>query len=1108
MKNIIRNLFMIFVIVFTVLDVNASIYNLGDTASISRASSSFSVSGLDVYTFKTSDVYTQTYNRKYSAYKYTTTINGSTYSAFCLDPHKYGYHNATHTIVGVYEEREIAVNSKDVLLYDKAIKAMFDYADANKGSLSANEFYHAQLMALRTMNFNFGYYSIDSSIISSEQYLIGTYTNLAVYWNTEVYSELSAQVNANYQNSTNSTNSIIKTSYLPINGNYYIINVGSSVGTAAQVYTLAQNMYKAGLEATLVEVEEDSQGTADLEIYESEEKREGNTVTKYITLTAKDFEGNGKIEEFNAEFTGSNITTKCSIKYADGTTNEFASCSDIEGISIDNGDVLTVEVISELLEDDFCDMESYKLTFKISDDSLTSEEGENAYDIDRNVYILYTSTTYTDSNGNIYVPQRFIFSDKGKYDDNYNDEDPDDNTKTYVMTGDITACAKSCDTFVSIPTDCLDFEDGLMDYYVGSVSTDKNVGQCIIDNVDDNGNSYTASSCNYDIDGEEVSNGMELVDSNPYCTVSCVENYDKIVFPGIQNVDSGRYFQVSATVSGNKSCYTSTIDYDKFVQDITAAQKAMVDAYNEYQSSVKAEVTTVENSTCTTGNAYLGLENTYTHQEVSVNSKGESTLTTSQETVNSGSTTSCSGNTVEELEGLRLETIEASAVKVNKAQDSFNEILANLVGCTAGVSVSNPTNSTTMTGWNMLFALDATIEYDYGMNLDGDYVDDYMNMAGLKTDGNNFMVPNSDYDYNDYTVDFEYCSEFNEDGECVEISENDKFSNKDFVYCAADRCEIITIENLPTENISSVKGSIDKEVEYKTPDVFYVAFPSGEVIYSNDPSVTEKEDDIQVSLIPGLPVALSTEKGVYSFTFKIENLGEYYDTCEAGRISEIAKDTVDEENNLSGFENEYICYYTPNCPDCEIETDIEVEENDCKTCLVDGTFQMYFRTISTNVSSDTEYSTGKYESFNPNDRDLGYNWDTDTDYGIVTDKAKATLEEIYSLGNGIYSEDPVLSVTLTPAIAGEIKEDNGNRSSYADDTLTCYDYGDGDNKLENIFCYSDLLDVWSEKYSNNFEFSNRTGNINADVGTTGNTYWTAFTVSVNTDYYFGGPAWK
>lgn len=159
-----------------------------------------------------------------------------------------------------------------------------------------------------------------------------------------------------------------------------------------------------------------------------------------------------------------------------------------------------------------------------------------------------------------------------------------------------------CNPVVTIPSDCDDFdtEDVASGYISDIATTGKNcnnsnvvdqIKKCVIGNKDARDESYEATN--------ELS-------GNPYCKVWCSESYD-FDLPTAQYSTSGGYFTLSTSISGKRDCYISSaddpnmpIDEEKFNQDLTAAQHAVIDAYNEFsywKSAIEAEVNIEERQT-------------------------------------------------------------------------------------------------------------------------------------------------------------------------------------------------------------------------------------------------------------------------------------------------------------------------------------------------------------------------------------------------------------------------------------------------------------------------------------------------------------------------------
>ncbi len=302
-----------------------------------------------------------------------------------------------------------------------------------------------------------------------------------------------------------------------------------------------------------------------------------------------------------------------------------------------------------------------------------------------------------------------------------------------------------------------------------------------------------------------------------------------------------------------------------------------------------------------------------------------------------------------------------------------------------------------------------------------------------------------------------------------------------------------------------ISKSSEGTEEYETPSALYTTFPTGEVT---------KEAVSNSSIINGLPVGSDENSGKY--TLIIDDLGEYYDDCSLGRLidADQTKNSVDDVLNVAGTTGRYICDYIIDCPDCDYVGECDdglCGEDICETCLfVGGISQLYYRIISLN-------------NFNPNNRNLGYNFDTaDYDFGFIRGKAESTLDFIsrdsivFGKGEAIYGEEPLASVTMTPSFANDVRTYNReeeNKGAYNNETLVCYDYG----TYENVMCYSTFLDNYSK--SGDIIFSSSEIRPSVDErddyeDTDGNDYWDFYTYGINTDFgstspnTIGGPSWK
>lgn len=1009
MKNKLTIIFILLISIvyfINVEEVSASVFNVHDSLIVYKGERS-RINDLVVVSSSNESVVKDggtggNVKESYTPYMYYVTVGGVNYSVYCQDPHKYGFPGTNHVIDSEY----LVSNTRDyvdVKYFDMASLRMNTYAEANRSGLTNEEFYTAMLIATRTLTFSFAYYDSPENIIEEAYYAdqlfqISMFRNLAAYWNElDPLTEAKVDViNANY----GGPGKILNNNYYTQGGIYYTLTVQNHTSRGAAVYNFAKEIYLAGIDA----MHDMATGTtfttiASVTPSTSKEVRVDDIVTKTVTLFARDFAGDGKIYDFNAKSSSSNVTITCT--HNDNTI----PCTNYSG-SLNSDDKIIVTIKSKLV-DTVDDTVKYTIDYNLSDDSLIEMRG----------FIIY-ATTRIGSGANPVVPQRFVVFD-------------DQSGFAGAAGGTISASKNNCNYEITVPTDCIDVDGEESDRdFSGSITATENVEKCIINN-DEN----IASQCHYDTN---TPNGMANVSDNKFCTVSCTESYEKITFPGVQYSQAGRYFKIGANIDGTKTCYTDAIDYDLFYD-------YMDDIFDETKDAYKK----------------LVVYNVDTE--------------------------------------LYKTQIEAQEKILEEQSDLLDDYVDQLRSCSAGQY---------NVGWTMLFPNNPDVEYKY------DEVD-YMTLAA-KANGKDDMVLISDETSD---AKYEYCSGL--DGtDCKNITTVNAFDYVNLPIYDKDGSTTVRV-HIPQRAMKYSMATITKSLEYATPENFYLAIPSGVIIYSEDGTITDDEgNELQVELIDGLPVSLVDHKveipgGKYQFSFDISNLGEFYSDydgnqgCSSGRLDDVLEEyKSDTSVNKTGFTGNYVCSYTP-CPDCPTTGD--TWQWVCVSCIVDGSFNLFFRTISTNASG-----TSGTDNFNPNDRDVGYNWNVDSAYQIIKYKAQDTLLDIYSTDENTYDNDPILTVTLTPTIANEIKKQNEG-TSYTDDTLDCYDYNINGVKFGNIFCYSNLLDKWALEYSTNFEFTElRNRNINSDVTIkepsspiTVENYWIGYQVgSVTSIYSVGGPAWK
>lgn len=640
-----------------------------------------------------------------------------------------------------------------------------------------------------------------------------------------------------------------------------------------------------------------------------------------------------------------------------------------------------------------------------------------------------------------------------------------------------TELCGACETEVTIPKDCTELGDtAKTDDIIGSINAPSNVEKCILKKNDDAGNSYMLTSANGGVDS-----------SNPYCSVWCKEDYAVVRFSGVKRAQSGRYFKVQGRIEGTKTCYTSSgttgsakdnrIDIDKYESDIKDAQIELIEAYTELLKIKDA----CSNST----SGYInGSVSVPTYIE---NSNGQIALSTTKMVDYEYNSSDCTG----------LKT--QAQTRLTNAQNNYNNINNQYGQCTS---------------WTNDFKFDQDIYYTYSENYQKLLNDEQTKMD--KTCSGKDCVTETE---NWYCAGDSVGSGYNN---CSSTSTTTNPTvTREYLYCDTTGCSTKT---LSISTAKYVKKSVSAATDYSTSNQFYNIYTSGKVTVQD-----VLDSDLNGKLVDGSPVSVQTKKGVYTFTYKLDKLGEFYNSNNQGRLSGSQTSVIKalKGKGTINFDGDYICYYTVNCPEC----DYTCEEGTCKwdpvcpdcestceNCIYDASkLKVSFRQVTS-------------ENLNPNDRELGYNWNENTEFNLISEKAEDTKTEIEQTASQIEQETPILKVDMTPSLAKEIREYNESNESnggYTNSTMSCYDYNDGKNKYENILCFSNFLDEMSEKYSSSFEFTSTDTQKRISLSErksvsdeeqlskqiTNSGYWTIYQKATGYtlgDYNstVGGPSWK
>ncbi len=154
----------------------------------------------------------------------------------------------------------------------------------------------------------------------------------------------------------------------------------------------------------------------------------------------------------------------------------------------------------------------------------------------------------------------------------------------------------------------------------------------------------------------------------------------------------------------------------------------------------------------------------------------------------------------------------------------------------------------------------------------------------------------------------------------------------------------------------------------------------------------------------------------------------------------------------------------------------------CAFCLYDGNkLNVQYRPITS-------------ENVNPNDRDLGKNWNWEEPINTALElKAYVTTNEIEENGDSIYdvnfdnideNNDFAMQVTMNAQMISEIRayNDKYKDEGYANNSLECYDLKSGDTVHKNVFCYSNFIDTLVEKFATNKDDSPIKFNVERPMG--------------------------
>lgn len=627
-------------------------------------------------------------------------------------------------------------------------------------------------------------------------------------------------------------------------------------------------------------------------------------------------------------------------------------------------------------------------------------------------------------------------------------------------------CKGRCDqkTEFNIPTYCDDDAGEEI-----TITAPTNVKSCILKGKDEAGNTYQSS----------------VVTNNPYCSVYCKEDY-KMTLPGAKYTYSGRYFELENTlVQGTRSCYvtgsqtgndTEGIDLVQFKKDVVAKQENLIKEFNEY-SRKKALYdnrnnatykTTTESKDCNGATYYkYEIKNVpYDKYDYVCNeSTGHCTIkkTTGTTSATWGETASAETKTDTKTSTTGNEpgytcTVQAdgtySCTKTScetKLEDHGNEPSNP---STSGITTAK--NNLTATIDNLEDCYNWTNDYCFEPEITFDYKEQY------KTDINYEKVSGSEKQSSNTTFGTTIDEQYNTN------NSGSITSTVNYIGCTASGC---TTDGNKAVNVSEtvtyIKKEVTKSAEYNNNQAFQSNYPHGTI-----DTVTNPEDvKYNYSYLGAVfPIALKTDTGVYNWTLKFDNIGQYNDTtsCSSSSLGRLNKVGTAVGKVLED-EIGYVCVYVIDCDDCDygctcpenlpdgyscvkkskfvceiVEPDPKCDDCDvyCVNCIFDGNDTYNYRTVS-------------LSSINPNDRKMGSNWSST--------KGKKTKSDIETNAENIYKE-PEYSYTITPTQMKNIRDYNNQQGTYVAEDLEYHDAKINGITYSNVYGTSEFLNDNTKKY--------------------------------------------
>lgn len=1140
--------------------------------------------------------------------KYHSSVNGKDYVTYCEDPHLQGGGSYTVDRILGADSQHDEVNS-----YDHGILAILanGYNQFNSSLtldngtvVSGNDLYLATSLAQRAFTMGLYGWGGNATLSAAYQAKGSSLINLGVHWAT-IYSGMGAtEIVPGLNSCTTNDQACIQRYIAGKYGSWYDPNIvmiyGAEGSTSYNVIYAAQKLFRLGVEAASDYYRNKNLAfSIDARVGDTESVEQNETTaTEYVyinmevnNIAAED--GYINNVQLDCPQCNANGITIESIEYSTETTDwaTLDASTDISkalptgsltGTQDKRSGIIRIRIlVSKDLTIEECTAADFTLSYDYHD---TSVEYYGA--------LLRPSTTNT---------QRFFVVAKA---------DEEGGAQTGEVSGRITCAEQSeiCETVIEVPVCSDDEEDA-----VANVYTSEEIKKCILNNTDEAQNSYLLSEENGGVNSDNEFCSV-------YCKedyISWTDNEEALggitLDPIISDVNCGTNFKLTARVEGKKDCYTAGtvddmgIDIEKYLDEIESAQSRMVDAMNRWYmyTAMAAHDYEDEETDFSCGGDTCGTrlsidveweeydEVTFEWDENSGNGSYEYGT---HEGGSNGWSDDCECSTC----GAEPNTYSCCGGCDNGASEGYSDWLSDIAEGLAEAEDDLEeayedyqkliTDLNACTGmWENVYQFNQKIKYFYNEFRGEDepmFTTYYDLLKQSSITDADYLIPIEDeFEYESEievcyeTADDKYVCEgasdvFDMTGETdsddpteagnitEEVQDIDEwnyasnvsgaYETRNYVTCFAG--EGCSDDKRDISQARFIRKTVKKAQSYETPTVFYQIAANGKITIVNDYA----GDKLQLEALENvLPVSTSVVGGgIYQLL--IEDLGEFYDDGELGRLIDVVRLDVNPDGTTEieindesvayakgideeTFDGNYLCYYesdcrSPECPNCDFECDEDgCEWVDCPECVFDCV-NCIFNLDELDINVKPIIST----DVNSVDRQPGYNWTTAEDWTnwnittsmaplqLLVDKAEATIDEIETENEMIYDktgDDSSLafSIRLTSDLINELKSINASAEGsggYANDTLTCYDATLEDGTVvPDIYCYSEVIDELIADYGDDITVYNRTPvGSRSDDNDAANAdgYWTLWstwempTLQENSGALtvIGGPSWK